>query len=137
MSGISDALEFNQDKKNYNLKLEILDKNKKVAEFFVAVADTDKKRLYGLMNLKNFPRNNGMLFVFDKAAILNMWMKNTNISLDMIFIDENNKIINIAENTTPFSLDVISSQLPCIKVLEINGGLSKILKIKVGQRVMH
>ncbi len=130
-----EIIAFNRDPKNYNLKIQILDEDKKVADFIVAVADKKENQIYGLMNLEKMPNNQGMLFIFDDSEIVNMWMRNTMIPLDMIFIDENDIIVNIAQNTQPYSLDLISSNKPVDKVLEINSGLSQKLGIKIGQKI--
>lgn len=128
---------FNQINKNYNVKLEVFDNNKKITNFVVAIADNDEKRQYGLMNLKYLSSKKGMLFIFAEPSIINMWMKNTLISLDMIFINQNNEIVAIKEYATPKSLDVISSMKTVDKVLEINGGLSKKYGIKIGQKIVY
>jgi len=130
-----EILQFNSDPRNYNAKLQIFDKDKKITEFKIAIADDQNEQVYGLMNLKKLPQENGMLFVFLKQQIITMWMKNTLIPLDMIFIDENDVIVNIEKNTTPNSLDLIHSKYEAIKVLEINANLSNKYKIKVGQKV--
>lgn len=132
-----DGQQFNRDPKNYNVKLQIFDNSKKIGEVLVAIANNDRTREYGLMNLERLDQKRGMLFVFDDNRVINMWMKNTLIPLDMIFIDENNFIINIKELTEPLSLTVISSQKMAKKVLEINGGLSKKLGIKNGQKIIY
>lgn len=130
--------QFNRDLKNYNVKLQIFEpSNKKVTEFRVAIADNDATREYGLMNLKKLDSNRGMLFILNNNQVTGMWMKNTLIPLDMIFIDENNVIVNIHENAVPLSLAIILSQKPTKKVLEINGGLSKKLGIKNGQKIVY
>lgn len=137
-SGSIDAeeiLKFNQDPKNYNVKLQILDKNKEIVEFMAAVPDDDEKKIYGLMHLKHLPQNHAMLFTFLTKRVVTMWMKNTVIRLDMLFIDDNNVIVNIVENTKPYSLDLINSGIEVTKVLEINAGLVKRHGIKKGQRV--
>ena len=126
---------FNRDPQNYNVKLQIMDGEKQVAEFLVAVADTDHKRMYGLMNLKKLDKNHAMLFEFPVNEIVAMWMKNTRIPLDIIFIDENNKIVSIKEQATPHSLNIISSQEKVDKALEINAGLVKKFGIKIGQQI--
>ncbi len=129
-----EILHFNKDPKNYNLKLQIFNqKEKKIAEFMVAVADDDEKRLYGLMNLKHLPQNQGMVFPFLVSQHVYMWMKNTKIPLDMIFIDSDDKIAYIFPDAQPNSIEVISSQVPVKKVLEINAGLAEKFGIKVGQ----
>lgn len=130
-----EILHFNLDPKNYNAKLQIFDGDKKITELNVAVADDEKKQIYGLMNLKKLPMENGMLFVFFKQQIITMWMKDTLIPLDMIFIDENDVIVNIEKNTTPKSLDLIHSKYDAIKVLEVNASLTDKYKIKNGLKV--
>ncbi len=125
---------FNSNLKNYNVKLQILNQDKTlVTDFLVAIADNQNKKIIGLMNLEYLDPNYGMLFTFENEEIINMWMKNTKISLDMLFIDKNNQIVNIFQNATPYSLKTISSEKEVIKVLEINGGLCQKLGIEVGQ----
>ncbi len=131
-----EILEFNRDPQNYNVKLQILDLDQKlVSEFLVSIADSEEKKMYGLMNLDELPQNFGMIFPFKKSQVIMMWMKNTRISLDMIFIDEDNVIASISTNAQPYSLDIISSDVKVKKVLEINGGLVEKLGIKVGQKI--
>lgn len=129
--------DFNRNPKNYNVKLQIFDKTKSIAQFAVAIAKTKETEEYGLMNLSHLNAQNGMLFSFSAPQIVNMWMKNTLISLDMIFIDQNDYIVNIKEKAVPSSLDVISSQKNVTKVLEINGGLCKKFGIKIGQKITY
>lgn len=134
---IISRLKFNEDPENYNAKLQIIDeKNNDVAEFDIAIADSNKKRLQGLMHLDVLPQKHGMIFLFENSQVIAMWMKNTLIPLDMIFIDENNIIVNIKTNTTPHSLDIISSVKEVSKVLEINAGLVDTFGIKVGHRIV-
>src|SRR5947199_6699011 len=54
-------------------------------------------RAQGLMHRKSLGQNDGMLFVFDEAAIHCMWMKNTLIPLSVAFLDGRGAIINIAD----------------------------------------
>jgi uncharacterized membrane protein (UPF0127 family) len=132
-----DILKFNRDPKNYNVKLQVIDeKEQEIAKFFVAIANSKPKQAYGLMNLENLPQKQGMIFEFEEAKIISMWMKNTLISLDMVFIDENNLISHVKTNAKPYSLEIISSQKPAKKVLEINAGLAEKFGIKVGQKII-
>lgn len=131
-----EILEFNRDPKNYNVKLQIFNqKQVNIAEFMVAVADSEYKRMYGLMKLNSLPEKHGMLFPFHSNKVVFMWMKNTKIPLDMIFLDNKNVIVSIKTDSIPFSLEVISSEKPAKKALEINAGLVKKYGIKVGQQV--
>jgi len=131
-----EILEFNRDVKNYNVKLQIIDsENKKLAEFLVAIADDENKKMYGLMNLSKLPDDHGMLFPFFQSKVVLMWMKNTRIPLDMIFIDSNNVIAHIKTNAEAYSTDFISSEKEVNKVLEVNAYSVKKFGIKVGQKI--
>lgn len=127
---------FNKDPKNYNAKIQIYDReSKKIAEFKIAIAETEQQKMYGLMNLKNLPIDQGMLFPFRPNQVINMWMKNTKIPLDIIFIDSDNEISSIHSNAEPESEEIISSIKEARYALEINGGLSKKLGIESRQKV--
>ncbi len=127
---------FNKDPKNYNAKIQIYDReSKKIAEFKIAIAKNEQQKMYGLMNLKSLPQDQGMLFPFRPNQVVNMWMKNTKIPLDIIFIDSDNEISSIHSNAEPESLEIISSTKEVRYALEINGGLSKKLGIESRQKV--
>lgn len=131
-----DTLEFNRDLQNYNVKLQIVGADQKnIANFMVAIADGEYKKMYGLMNLDVLPENYGMLFPFFKSQVVSMWMRGTRIPLDMIFMDHNNVIVTIKTDAKPYSLDIISSEKEVKKVLEVNGGSVAKYGIKVGQKV--
>ena len=132
-----DPAEFNTNFKNYNQKITILNNyNQNIAEFMIAVADTQEKQGYGLMNLDSLPENLGMIFLKENPQQIFMWMKDTKIPLDMIFFDQNFTINYIEKNTKPFSLDTITSEKNSIGVLEINGGIADKLKIKEGYKIL-
>jgi len=103
--------------------------------FSVQIADTSKVKEKGLMFVKKMPDNHGMLFTYDTERITNMWMKNTYISLDMLFINGNKEIVKIVKNTIPHSEEIISSSSKVRYILEINGGMSDKLNIKIGDKV--
>ena len=132
-----DPAEFNTNFKNYNQKITILNNyNQNIAEFMIAVADTQEKQGYGLMNLDSLPENLGMIFLKKNPQQIFMWMKDTKIPLDMIFFDQNFTINYIEKNTKPFSLDTITSEKNSMGVLEINGGIADKLKIKEGYKIL-
>ena len=80
--------------------------------------------------------NAGMLFFSDYPHDIQMWMKDTLIPLDMIFFDEKGKIVHIHPNAVPNDLTVISSGMDVMGVIELNGGRTEQLNIKVGD-VIH
>jgi uncharacterized membrane protein (UPF0127 family) len=105
--------------------------------FQVEVMRTDEQRARGLMHRNYMPADRGMLFDFKAVEPVAMWMQNTYISLDMLFIRADGTIARIAERTEPLSTRTIPSGEPVLSVLEINGGVSKTLGIKAGDRVEH
>lgn len=106
-------------------------------DFDIELALDDSHRQYGLMFRTELPEMNGMLFVYDRRRELSMWMRNTFIPLDILFIDDEGKIMNIAENCQPRSLSLIRSEGRAKAVLEVNGGLTEKLGIKVGDVIIH
>ncbi|TMG74998.1 MAG: DUF192 domain-containing protein [Betaproteobacteria bacterium] len=61
------------------------------------VAYTFETRAQGLMFRKALGPNEGMFFVFPRAEIYCMWMKNTLIPLSVAFVDEKGKIVSISD----------------------------------------
>lgn len=105
--------------------------------FQVEVMRTGEQRARGLMHRRYLPADRGMLFDFVRVEPVAMWMENTFIPLDMLFIRADGTIARIAENTEPLSQRTIPSGEPVLSVLEINGGISRTLGIKPGDRVEH
>ena len=105
--------------------------------FTVELARTVDQQMQGLMFRRKLDRDAGMLFVYQEPVIARYWMKNTYIPLDMLFIAPGGRIASIAERTVPLSLATISSDVPVIAVLELNGGTVSRLGIKVGDKVIQ
>jgi len=105
--------------------------------FDAHLADTEAARGRGLMFVTRLADDQGMLFDLGETRPVNMWMKNTPLSLDMLFIDERGVIVRIAERTVPFSTRLIRSGVPVRAVLEINGGRAEALGISVGDRLVE
>ena len=59
--------------------------------FNVEIADTEYSRNKGLMWREYIPNGTGMLFVWEREAYRNFWMKNTPSSLDILFFDKDGK----------------------------------------------
>lgn len=104
-------------------------------EFEVEIARNSEEQMKGLMGRSYLEDNKGMIFLYDKPQHINMWMKNTKISLDMLFIREDGVIVRISQKAEPYSLRSIPSGEPVIAVLELNGGISQRLGIKPGDKI--
>ena len=107
------------------------------ARFKVQIADDDAERAQGLMHVEKMPRFSGMLFVYDEPLHAYFWMKNTLIPLDMLFIDETGVVTHVHENAVPHSLESIDGGENVLAVLEVNGGLSRLLGLGVGTQIRH
>lgn len=105
--------------------------------FQIELARTPAQRQQGLMFRERLAADEGMLFDYERPQPIAMWMKNTYVPLDMIFIDADGTITHIAKRAVPFSLQPISSNGPVRAVLEVNGGITDHLGIRIGDEVRH
>lgn len=67
----------------------------------VQIADTEPRRVRGLMFQDQLPYDQGMIFVFDEPGLYSLWMLNMQFSLDMIWFDENGKVVHIEKDVPP------------------------------------
>jgi uncharacterized protein len=103
--------------------------------FQVEMAIKTDQQTIGEMFRTSVPDDGGMLFVWPTSQESQMWMKNTLVPLDMVFIKGDGTIRAIAENTVPQSLAVVDSRGPVLATLELAGGLTAKLGIRVGDKV--
>jgi uncharacterized protein len=101
------------------------------------IADEPAEQSKGLMFRTDMGPGQGMLFDFGETRTVTMWMKNTPLSLDMVFIRSNGTVARVAERTEPFSLKHISSGSPVSHVLELRGGVARMIGLRAGDRVEH
>jgi len=106
-------------------------------KFIVDVADTREKTEQGLMFKKKISDAYGMIFDFGEETKTAFWMKNTYIPLDIIFTDNNGKIVWIYEKAEPMSERLIIPPMMVRGALEINAGLVKSLKIRIGNKINY
>jgi uncharacterized membrane protein (UPF0127 family) len=105
--------------------------------FEIEIADQPEERTIGLMNRSKLDPRGGMLFVFDRPQIIQMWMKNTLISLDMVFIDASGRVVDVAERTVPHSLATVASRQSASFVLELAGGMASFIGLQPGDALKH
>ena len=104
-------------------------------EFAVELARTPREQQVGLMFRRSIPDNGGMLFIWPYPQESEMWMENCPVPEDMLFIDADGIIHSIAENTVPQSLAHVSSNGRVKATVELQGGITAKLGIRVGDRI--
>ncbi|MEQ8404458.1 MAG: DUF192 domain-containing protein [Oceanicaulis sp.] len=103
----------------------------------VELAETPQARQRGMMWREELDADAGMLFDFQIEQPVSIWMANTPLPLDLIYIRADGTIAKVAVGAVPFSRRSISSDVPVLAVLEINGGRSVELGIDPGDVVRH
>lgn len=95
----------------------------------VQIADTEPRRVRGLMFQDQLPYDQGMIFVFDEPGLYSLWMLNMQFPLDMMWFDENGKIVHIERDVPPCkaALEIATCQsvVPekeAVYVLEVTAG---------------
>ena len=104
--------------------------------FDVYLALSQPQHARGLMFVRDLPATTGMLFVYEGANYLSMWMKNTYISLDIVFARSDGRVSSIAHDTEPLSLRSIAATEPVTYVLELNAGTAERLFIDENSRLL-
>jgi len=105
--------------------------------FQVEIADSVAEKTRGLMFREKLEKGHGMLFLYQPAREVSIWMKNTLLPLDIIFIDVGGRIIRIEPDAVPLSETRLRSGAEVRAVLEINGGLAGSRGIAAGDRVEY
>ena len=111
---------------------EITINKKENKKLYLEIADTEKKRSYGLMNREEIKPDNGMLFIWKNSKKRNFWMKNTLLNLDLFFINRKGTIVEIYRNAKALDQKNISSNEKVSFVLEMNANE---LKSQVGDKL--
>jgi uncharacterized membrane protein (UPF0127 family) len=95
----------------------------------VQVADTEPRRIRGLMFQDELPYDQGMIFAFKESGVYSLWMLNMQFSLDMIWFDQEGTIVHIEKNIppckTPTEIMACQSIVPsgeAMYILEVTSG---------------
>lgn len=104
--------------------------------FSIWLAITPTEQQQGLMYVRQLSPSQGMLFLLDAPRPMDMWMKNTYLSLDMLFFDAEGRITRIEHRAEPQSERLIHSGGTVAGVLELLAGEATRRGIKVGDRLL-
>ena len=95
----------------------------------VQIADTEPRRVRGLMFQDELPSDQGMIFVFEQSGLYSLWMLNMQFPLDMIWFDQDGKVVHIKKNIppckSPLEITTCKSIVPdgeAVYVLEVTTG---------------
>jgi uncharacterized membrane protein (UPF0127 family) len=95
----------------------------------VQIADTEPRRIRGLMFQDKLPYDQGMIFAFKESGVYSLWMLNMQFSLDMIWFDQEGTIVHIEKNIppckTPTEIMACQSIVPsgeAMYILEVTSG---------------
>lgn len=100
-------------------------------EVRVRVADDDGERSRGLQGYGALPEGEGMLFVWDDAAVRTFAMKEVTFPIDVVFIGEDLTVAAI-EPLDPGDTRLVSSPGPCGYVVELRQGWAAGQGIAIG-----
>jgi uncharacterized protein len=113
-----------------------------VAQIAVELAATQEQRAYGLMERRDLPSEQGMLFTYPapQEPQSGFWMYRTLIPLEIAFLDETGAIVAIlemdpCEAANPRLCPMYSPGVPYVAALEVNRGFFGRWGIGVGDRV--
>ncbi len=90
----------------------------------VQIADTEPRRVRGLMFQEQLPYDKGMIFVFDEPGFHSLWMLNMQFPLDMIWFDSDGKVVYVEKNVPP-----CKSALETVTCTGVNPGENEALYI--------
>lgn len=97
-----------------------------------AIADEDRQK--GLGGRDGLEKGiDGMLFIFDKASYVSIWMKDMRFALDIIWLDKDWKVVDMAENIAPNTYPrSFTPRTPALYVIELAAGRADMLQIERG-----
>ena len=102
------------------------------------IADNNQERERGLSDRQTLNPDSGMLFIFNQEDRHSFWMQNTQFPLDIIWLDKEKKVVSIQSGAPTCQIDpcpMYTPDKPGYYVLELTGGLSSKIGLKVGDKV--
>ncbi len=95
----------------------------------VQIADSEARRVRGLMFQDQLPYDQGMIFVFEEPSIHSIWMLNMQFALDIIWFDQDGKVVHIERDVPPCqtvleiaTCPTVASISQAVYVLEVTSG---------------
>jgi len=111
------------------------DSNIEKVNFICDIAETLEEKIAGLQPYNDLKYGSGLIFPYERPQNVTYHMGSVSFPIDIIFVDSKNKIKKIASNILPGTLGVFGSSDISL-VLEISGGASELLGMKIGDRIV-
>lgn len=100
----------------------------------VQIADTEPRRVRGLMFQEQLPYDQGMIFVFQEPGAYSLWMLNMQFPLDMIWFDKDGAVVHIEQSVPPCKTAL---EITTCQSIVPNGLATYILEVTAGFVEMH
>lgn len=104
--------------------------------FAIEVAHTDNSRQKGLGGRDCIPKNQAMLFVFDKSSPYCFWMKGMRFPIDIVWLNTEKRIVHQENSVQPVSYP--NRYCPPVEaqyVLEFHAGTTRAVNLTTGQQL--
>lgn len=132
---VSFAKDTQEKEKNKNLTtISVFDQGELLATFSCNVARTFQEKVAGLQPYNELKESAGLIFEYQRPEDVLYHMGTVKFAIDILFINAENKIKKLYKNIQPNTLGTFGCA-GVKTVLEICGGLSDRLGIKVGDTV--
>ncbi|KPM30633.1 Hypothetical protein I595_3127 [Croceitalea dokdonensis DOKDO 023] len=118
-------------------ELQIYQSDSLLVDLDIELAETAYEIQTGLMYRSSMEKKQGMLFIFDAPEPRSFYMKNTEIPLDIIYISDSLRIVSFQKNAKPLDEKGLPSKQAAQYVLEINGGLSDLWNLQIGDSISY
>lgn len=101
------------------------------------VANTEQRKITGLLGSKPLKNTEGMLFQFPAPGRYGFWMKDMYYSLDIIYL-RNNVVVEVKKNVSPETFpDVIVPANEFNAVIEVVAGMVDKNNIRIGDKLVY
>jgi uncharacterized membrane protein (UPF0127 family) len=91
--------------------------------------------MQGLSNVVKLPRNQGMLFVFEKPDTYGFWMRDMNFGLDIVYL-HNGLVVDLKENILASTFPQIFYPISAVDaVIELSVGEIMKSEVRIGDPV--
>jgi uncharacterized membrane protein (UPF0127 family) len=106
------------------------------APIFVEIVQEGEDLKKGLSGRSTLQSDEGMLFIFEKADLHGIWMKDMNFAIDIIWLNEYGEVVHYEKNVVPETFPKVFAPSQLSKyVIEVSSGFIEREGIKIGDKI--